>query len=102
MEDPEQKHQFSVRGLMILTTLMAVFLAVATRNYLAIKEEQKITFFPYSALSNYAFLWFLLCVAAIGLALFIKELKGVAGLYIFIAAAALLCLLNFLAPIGTL
>lgn len=87
---------------MILTAISAVFLAVATNNYFAIRKEMKIVGIPYSALSNFAFLWLLLCVAAVGLALFVEELKGFFGLYIFIAAAALLCLLNFLAPLGTL
>ena len=102
MEDSARRNQFSVRGLMILTALTAVFLAVATRNFLAINEERKITVIPSSALSNYSLIWLYLFVAAIGMALFNKELKGFIGLYIFIAAAAILCLLNFLAPLGAL
>lgn len=102
MEDSERRHQFSVRGLMILTALTAVLLAGVTRNYLDFKEERQIVGIPFLALRNYSLLWLFLCTAAIGTAVFAKVIRRFPGLIIFIFATGLLCLLNFLAPLGAL
>ena len=100
MQATKPKGQFSLLGLVIATTLVALFFGIGRRNYIAIKQDWHNI--PFSALWNFFLVWFVLSIIAFASIPFSEKHGFYYALLIFLFASVLMATINFLAPMGSL